>query len=73
MTEKRFSAQIGYDNDFIKDNQTGKFYDSFKVADMMNYLIEENQRLAKGMKKVIAQKMESDREIRRLKHEVYGK
>ena len=73
MTEKRFSAQIGYDNDFIKDNQTGNFYDSFKVADMMNYLIEENQRLAKGMKKVIAQKMESDREIRRLKHEVYGK
>lgn len=73
MTEnKRFSAQIGYDNDFIKDNQTGKYYDSFTVADIMNSLIEENHRLAKGMQQVIAQKMEVDRKIRRLKHEVYG-
>ena len=35
--DKIFEAQIGYNNDFIKDNRTGQYMDSFTTEDLLQY------------------------------------
>ena len=73
MTEDgRFEATIGHDYDLIHDTLTDKYYDAFTVADIMNSLMDENKRLSKALTKTIAQKMNVDKEIRRIKHELYS-
>ena len=41
---KIFEAQIGYNNDFIKDNRTGQYMDSFTTEDLLNNMHKENRK-----------------------------
>lgn len=73
MTEdKIFEATICHDYDMIHNTLIDEYYDAFTVANIMNKLIDENRRLSKALTQTIAQKMNVDKEIRRIKHELYS-
>jgi len=68
IKEERFEPQIGYDQDFIKDNRDGKYYDSFDIADKLNYYDEENKKLRKALMKSLEKKIESEKELEKHKN-----
>lgn len=53
MTEKRFEATICHDYDMIHDILNDKYYDAFTVADILNQLLKENNKLSNALIKSI--------------------
>lgn len=71
MTEERYTVYIGPNYDMIFDNRAKKSYNGITVAEMLNNYEKENQKLSNALRKVISEKMDLEKEIRRIEHEVF--
>lgn len=72
MENERFDVYIGPNYDMIVDKTSNKSYNGIEIAKILNQYDKEIKKYQRALRLSIEEKQELEKNIKYLKHEVFG-